>query len=483
MLSPFYAIFTASVKLLLRRKAPAALIVLIALAGPVSSYFLFTGDGTLGGALRMVMTYNYYITSTALMLLVLYLSTTVLDCELTEDQMSLTASKPVPRWQILLGKWLAVGAITGAALLLAGTAGYVVLQQRVKLPQVMKLRTSSPQTQSMSLQQREQDARAQIAQVEQELLVSRVPFQAQVPTVDEELRVVMSNLRAANLPAGQMPPESEVRRAILLARKKQAYPIPFNSAREYLFQNLPQTKDPITVRYTLNGTTDPGELGWLRARWAFAGAADKAPYVTESLSRSGTTREFRIPGEVVPPDGQLRAAIINDIQTSERKEPQGIEVPIQKGFSLMIPQGGFGANYARGMFLLWIRILMLAAIGVGATAFMSGSVSAFVLCALIAMGSLSSFVATSVLPSETMMLYSQQPVISFDKYIAIFFLQCLPDFDLTSPLNALTGGTEISWSDLLGRGLYDLLLRGGIFFAIAIAAFHHRELGVPRIFR
>lgn len=482
MIGTLLAIFSTSMKLLLRRKAPATLIVLVALAGPLSSYFLFTSDGSLPGVLRMVLTYNYYLTSTALMLLTLYLATTVLDSELTEDQMTLTASKPVARWQILFGKWLAVAAITGGALALAGVAGYLSLKARCTAPQVVQLRKILPQTQNFTQAQREEDAQEQLAQTRSELLVSRRPFRPEIPTVEDELTKILTELRAQNLPADKMPPADEVRRALQRARKKQAFPIPYGTGREYEFKNLPLTSQPVTVRYQLNGTTDPGQLGWLQARWIFAGPQGKAPYESQTNSRTGATREFRIPGQMIAPDGRLQAAIVNDLPMQTRGEPQNLEVPLLNGFNLMIPQGSFEANYLRGQLLLWVRLLMLAAVGVGATAFLSGSVSAFLLFSLIVMGSISSFVASSVLPSEAMALM-REPELSFDKYVALFLLRLLPDFDLTSPLTALAGGTEISWWFLLRQTVADLLIRGGIFFGIGMLAFSRRELGIPRIFR
>lgn len=474
-----WAVFQSSVKLLLRRKAPAALIVLLALAGPVSSYYLFSADGTLAGVLRMMITYNYYLVSGMLMLLVCYLSTTVLDTELVEDQMTLLASKPIARWRILLGKWFAVAAITGAALALSGVAGYVLLQKRCSLQKVTQLRRNNPQTLNLSEPQRLEDARAQIEQTRQELLVSRVPFHPQLPLVEDEVQGILANLRASGLTPDKMPPEREVRQAVMLQRKKQALAIPYGTAREFEFNGLPQTKEPVTVRYTLNGTTNPGELGWLHVRWAFSNFQGVAPFYHQTDSRSGTTREFRIPGDLIPADGRLLAGIANDLPLRSRGEPQNVELPLNNGFTLMIPQGPFGANYFRGLLLLWVRILALAAIGIAATTFLSGSVSAFLLISFLIFGASNSFVHDTISSSAMQM----SPGGDFFQFVMLALLEVLPDFQLTSPVGWLTSGTEIGWETLSWRVWYDLILRSGLFFVIGIFAFRRRELGVPRIFR
>lgn len=477
-----YAIFLNSLRLLLRRKAPAALIALISIAGPLSSYFMFTGDATLAGVLRMMMTYNYYLTSSALMLLTMYLAATVLDSELSEAQMLLTSSKPVPRWQILIGKWLAVAALTGGALLLSAAAGYAALTARCSPEQIIAIRQKSPQAQNFSREDFIKDAQKQAEQTRLELLTCRQPFRPQIPSIDEEFAKSIAAVKASGMPADKLPSDADIRTAIRRAWRKQVFPIAFDTGREFAFSGLPTGQLPLTVRYSVKGSRSPGELDWLQARWFFTGDKSRPPFVQDTDSRSGAVREFLIPGQLIPPTGVLNVVVANVSMPTKDNAPPVLELPFDKGINLLVPQGSFLGNYLRAHLLLWVRLLMLAAVGVGASAFLSGSVTTFLLFSLLVAGSLHGTVLASVAPSESSYIM-KEPDISFQQYVSMGLLSLLPDFERTSALNELTTGTKVGWTYLGWQTFFDLLLRGGFFFVIGMYAFARRELGIPRIFR
>jgi len=92
---------------------------------------ILQGDGSAKGLVNVLLTY------TLAMIFILLGSTTVwLACgtlarDVAECQIQVVATKPIPRWQIWLGKWLGVMSLNAALLFLAGASVYGMVYYRV----------------------------------------------------------------------------------------------------------------------------------------------------------------------------------------------------------------------------------------------------------------------------------------------------------------------------------------------------------------
>ncbi len=476
------AITINSVRLLLRSKAPIWLLLLLVVAVPVSSYYIFTGDGTLTGVLRMMITFNHYVVGVIMLLLTLYLSATVLNSELSEEQITLTAAKPVARWKILLGKWLAVAIITGFLTGASATTGYYAVIKRTDLAQVINIRKESPDTLNYTPANFIEDAKNEIQIANYEVLTAMTPHRPILPPMEDELEKIYTELQASGQPKDKLPTKAQIRMILNRQRSKKSFTIPFNAGREFVFTNLPQTDGGLKVRYTLNGSRRPEELGWLTANWYFYPDRTKAPYGHVTNSRSGTTKSFNIPGSIIGADGNLNVAIYNVNGPTNTSPAAVLEIPMYTGINIMVPDSGFAMNCFKGALLSWLRLLMVAAIGVGASAFLSGSVTSFLLFSIIMIGMLNSFIYDTVAPKASLYkVEDDSNVVS--KFAAQTILQALPDFTTTSAVPPLTTATAISWRYLLMIFTYDVLLRGGIIFIIGVFALNKREIGIPRIYR
>jgi ribose transport system ATP-binding protein len=74
-------------------------------------------------------------------------------------------------------------------------------------------------------------------------------------------------------------------------------------------------------------------------------------------------------------DGKLRLTIYNLSGRKENKPPARINIPYNNGLEVLVPAGSFEANFLRALTLLWIRLAMIAAIGIAANTFLSGPVT------------------------------------------------------------------------------------------------------------
>ena len=98
---------------------------LIILASVPFFWFTADGDGTIKGKVQMYVTYSLGFCGFLLALLTVFFATRSLANEIAGRQIYGLVSKPVPRWQILAGKWLGVMALNTALIAYVGIGVYV----------------------------------------------------------------------------------------------------------------------------------------------------------------------------------------------------------------------------------------------------------------------------------------------------------------------------------------------------------------------
>ncbi|MBN2560593.1 MAG: ABC transporter permease [Phycisphaerae bacterium] len=102
----------------LRAKVASGFALLILLSIPLF-WLTAEGDGTIKGMVQMFITYSLGFTSFILSLLTIFFSCRSLSVELATRQIYSVASKPIPRWQILAGKWIGIMSLNTILLAIA----------------------------------------------------------------------------------------------------------------------------------------------------------------------------------------------------------------------------------------------------------------------------------------------------------------------------------------------------------------------------
>src|SRR5215204_1909349 len=96
---------------------------------------LIKDDGTARGFTQILLTYTLAVITSLLGVATLWLACGILAKDIEECQLQMVAVKPIPRWQIWLGKWLGLMMLNLALLFLSGASVYVLLQWRAgRLP-------------------------------------------------------------------------------------------------------------------------------------------------------------------------------------------------------------------------------------------------------------------------------------------------------------------------------------------------------------
>ncbi|MFH0911991.1 MAG: ABC transporter permease subunit [Planctomycetota bacterium] len=466
-----------------RMKVAAVLILLFLLTAAILPFTL-EADETQLGEVKVLLTYNLTIGMGLLTILTILLSASVLDTEIVGRQIYLVCTKPVHRWQILLGKWIGVVALDAVLLAVLGglTAGLVYYRAREdpKRPDEFRVVREQVLTSRRSIHPPEFDIEARIKDYKS-YLISQGSAPEEVNTKESENYI----------------------RGIVQSRRVRLAP---GMSEGFTLVGIPRPVDPekslYTIRYKLyaaDETEDP-----LRGQWRFVRPSEKPvpqdQVFAHTEAKTGETREFQIPAAYVNEKGELFVQFTNltigipEMEEKYRKD-HAVYFLIEDGLELLAPSGSFLLNLAKGLALLLVRLALFAAVGVSATTLMHFPVAVLLLILVAVSGYSRDFIITRIESDtrraklEEMKSKEEQQQQSpgayglFLREVYYPFLErairVAPDFTKTDPVYDLKVGREILSSRLFLQTSLDLLLRGGVVALLGLFFFYRRELARP----
>jgi hypothetical protein len=159
--------------------------------------------------------------------------------------------------------------------------------------------------------------------------------------------------------------------------------------------------------------------------------------------------------------------------------------PLEDGMQVLFPQGSFTANFIRALGIVFCWLVLLSAIGLMAASFLSFPVAAFFSITLLAVAFSSSTLAETVdLGSVTTGTTPTAATRSITDtiFIPIFkgMLDVLNLVEKFSPIDALSSGRSVPWTELGAAFGQIVVLFGGAFALIGIALFNRRELAAAQ---
>jgi hypothetical protein len=153
---------------------------------------------------------------------------------------------------------------------------------------------------------------------------------------------------------------------------------------------------------------------------------------------------------------------------------------------VLYPEGGFVLNFARGLGIIFCWMALLAALGLTAASFLSFPVATFFSLAVLVIG-LSSGTLADVVSNGTIGIGSPgangMGRSAADTVVIPIFKGMLTVINLAenfSPIDALSTGRSIPWSELGAAFGQIVLLLGGIIAIIGIVLFGRRELATAQ---
>ncbi len=422
---------------------------------------LVKDDGTAEGFAQILITYTLSAVTALLGFCTLWLACGTLARDVEDCQMQMVAVKPIARWQIWLGKWLGILTLNAALLAVAGGSIYGLLEWRAKkLPAYEQFRLKN------------------------EVLVARGSAKEQSfdSAIEKEVDRRVEELRKKNKLSG---PELLNARQTLREQAKaevqvvapdhyRTWVIHLGSASQHL-------KDqPLFLRIKFNAAAT-AHLGATYAALWFVGVPKKTQlYRSEPMSLSPDTfHEFPVSPNVFDENGDVTIHFLNRNETA-------LLFPLDEGMEVLYSQGGFGPNFIRGLGIILCWMALVAALGLAAASLLSFPVAAFFSLAILTMA-LSSGTISNVVSDGTIMGWDDETsakghspidVVALPVFRAVLtVINLVQEF---SPIDSLSTGRNIAWTQLGLAVAQIVFLLGGFVGAIGIYIFSRRELATAQ---
>ncbi len=448
-----WAVAKTTIRQALRMKVALVFILLLLILLPLLG-LTATGDGTLKGRLQTFVSYGLSLTSLLLCLLTIIASIYTITSDIEQRQIYTVVTKPIRRYQLLLGKVLGVITLDVALLALFAALIYTVT---LFLPRLL----GSPP--------------GEIAQARNEFYTARTNLKPPAEDVAKEVEELYSRLEKEDQLEAAFPGLS--RPAIIQQlttrqrlEKQAASP---GQMIGWEFTNV-RPADPnqyIFIRFKYDVSSTPTN-DQVQAQWRVgdmrplpSGEQPKTRvYMIETKDSVRKFHEIAVPADAVAADGYLGVAFgnwpINDTV---------VIFPLEDGLELLYKVGGFEGNFLRGCLLILCRLVFLACLGTLAASFLSFPVALLFCLVVFLTGTVSGFVLESfdLLSAGVGQIYM---------HTVRILVQLLPQFDRENPTNFLVQGRQMSWA-LLGRvALVMVGIKALLLLVIGLVIFSVREL-------
>ncbi|MDX1953859.1 MAG: ABC transporter permease [Verrucomicrobiota bacterium] len=433
----------------------------VLLAAVIILPLIIKDDGTARGFTQILLTYTLSVITAVLGFSTLWLACGTLAREMEEAQMQMIAVKPIPRWQVWVGKWLGILMLNAILLTASGIALYVLMQYRA---------TRLPEAQQTILRN--------------EVMVARGSVKEPIPNYEEDVqRFTKARIAAAE---GQPLDINAVTEFARERIKAQMQIVPPGYLRQWQLDlgiAKPFLKDqPLFLRTKFN-VAQVSEGGTYTGLWEIGPTNNTAAILRRQMSlASDTFHEIELPPNVFDENGIVHVRFINQNQTA-------VLFPLEDGMELLYREGGFGLNFARGLVIILCWLSLLAALGLAAATFLSFPVAAFVSIGVLIVGMSSGTFKQIVeekgisgVDHETGRIEKQDIVDQIAVPAAAGILKVLNLIREFSPVEKLSTGRSISWAETARAILQIMLMMGGVFAAIGISVFARRELANVKTF-
>ncbi len=463
----------------------------------------------LADQIQRFITYSLMAVGFLLGLMTVFLACATITGEISRKQIFLTMTKPIGRFEYLVGKWLGIALLNFVLLLTCGAAIYSF---------------------AYMLRSRAAGDPFALAMVDQTVLTSRqtIAPQPASPNVLPEMRDEhLQQLRADfpdRYPARWADLAQRQRDEVEGAVRRKWLTIGPTASRTYVFRGL----DHLTARQrgVLHLRIKP-------RREMRPEAGHDYVYLTLTLNDSGKDEQIRdaITGEFVPTarikvknntfrqlvipltmrdatgnphrlvnDGVLRVTIKND-PPSAAEGYGSVQFKPGEGIELLYPAGSFETNYGRSLLILWVQMAMLAAIGLAAGSALSFPVAVLVTLATFLGGTAKIYLGDSFrywvkLPDESLagwdwisayleLLTRAVGEREFGVLVKLLMaglgkivVILLPGIGVFDPTELVASGKLVSWEMTADAVLWLGVIWGGLSAAVGWMLFSRRELAV-----
>lgn len=446
-----WAVATNTIRQALRLKIAAAFIILLLVLLPVMGFAL-TGDGTLKGRLQTFVSYGLSLTSILLCLLTIVASIYSLTSDISQRQIYTVITKPIRRYQLLLGKMLGVILLDVVLLFFFSSIIYGITF-------IMPGFLSAPED--------------ELAEAYNEFYTARAGIAPPEADVSKEVNEIYSRLKTI----GQLPENmsySEIIAQLTSQKKLEKRAAGIGQQLIWEFNNIQplEPNESIFIRFKYETSVTPPD-SQVFSQW-FIGDYRQVKYGTESnvpvystpLRKDPvrTFREIEVPANAVAEDGYLAIGFVNVPMNNTV-----VIFPLEDGLEVLYKADSFSANFLRAVLLLLFRLIFLACLGILASSFLSFPVAILFCLVIFFTATFSGFVIESFnfLGKNLSSIYSYtlKPVILL-----------LPEFDKFNPAKFLVPGRLLSWLFVAKAAGLMVCIKSFLLLVIALIIFSFKEI-------
>lgn len=305
-------------------------------------------DGTAQGLTQILLTYTLGLSVTLLGFSTLWLACGVLARDIEDCTIQTLAVKPIARWEIWIGKWLGIMALNASLLIPTGFAIYgSVLYRAGKLPE------------------KEQDI------LRNQILVGRGSVKAPIPDLTEDIEKLTKERRKEPSIAA-MDPVFVKQQVTEMVKGREQYIPPLMGKKWDL--DFGAMKNSVAGRQLqLRVKFNKGVLTQIETFPVMIQAGppgDARMTRVETALAYDTFHEVVIGTNLLDNAGHLNVEFYN-------MSPVPLMVPLDDGIEVLYYESGFGANFCRGLVIVFLWLALLAAVGLAAASYMTFPVAAF----------------------------------------------------------------------------------------------------------
>ena len=444
-----WAVAINTIKQALRMKVAAVFLILLLVLLPVMGVST-TGDGTLKGRLQTFVSYGLSLTSLLLCLLTIIISIYSVTSDIEQRQIYTVITKPIRRFEFLLGKLLGVILLDVILLSLFAAIIYTIT---IYTPEFF----NAIETERI--------------QAKNEFFTARAALTVPPVDVSQEVGDIYKKLERNNeLPKDLSKDEiiAELTRQQQLAKRAAAV----GQELIWEFDNVKSrgSNESLFIRFKYDVAVNPPDMQ-VYGRWR-AGDYQYIRYGTQSKTPiydrlyKNSVRDFHeieIPAEVVPEHSHLAVAFQNAPfnNTVIFFPPDGIEV--------LYKADTFTGNFVRAVLLILLRLFFLACLGILTSTFLSFPVAILLCLVLFSTASVSAFVIESF-------TYLSANISAVYSYTIKWIIQLLPQFDKFNPTKFLVPARLLSWSLLARCAVVMVCIKAFLLLLLALLIFSYREI-------
>ncbi len=428
-------------------KVAAVFLILLLVLLPVMG-FSATGDGTLKGRLQTFVSYGFSLTAILLSLLTIIISIYTVASDIEQRQIYTVITKPIRRFEFLLGKLLGVILLDIILLCLFAAIIYTITIYTPKFVNTTDIERM---------------------QVRNEFFTARASLKVPPLDVSKEVEETYKKLETTNgLPEGV--PYEEIIAQITMQKQLAKRAADVGQILTWEFNNVKPLDEYMFIRFKYDVAVNPPDMQvW--GRWV-VGDYHSIEYGTESETdiydelHKNSVRDFHeivVPAEVIPEHGRLAVVFQNYPLNSTVIffPPDGIEV--------LYKADTFAGNFIRVTFLILCRLIFLACLGTFASTFLSFPVAILLCLVLFSTSCFSGFVIDSFgfLSENVGVIYN---------YTLKWMVRLLPEFDKYNPTRFMVPGLLLSWNVLARCAAVMVGIKAFLLLVLALIIFSFREI-------